>query len=85
MTTYASNSYFNCILHSNNKMYEIQSNLNVIKNFDFRMKDGPTCMWNRHRTVEFQNSDRDAHNPFSNIWEPACLKAMRTDTPQRVF
>ena len=28
MTTYASNSYFNCILHSNNKMYELQRNQN---------------------------------------------------------
>jgi len=49
------------------------------------MKDGPTFMWNQHRTVEFQNSDRDAHNPFLDTWEPVCPKAKRTNTPQRVF
>jgi hypothetical protein len=81
MATNASNSYFNCILHSNIKMYELQCNLNVFKTFDFRMKDGPTCTWNQHRTVEFQNSGRDAHNPFSTIWEPVCLKAKRAETP----
>jgi len=61
------------------------TNSNVIKTFGFRMKDGPTCVWNQHRTVEFQNSDRDTHNPFSNIWEPVWPKTKRTDTPQRVF
>jgi hypothetical protein len=66
-------------------MYELERNLNVIKTFDLRMKDGPTCMWNQHRTVEFQNSGRDAHNPFSNMWERVCLKAKCTDTPRRVF
>lgn len=81
MTTYASNSYFNCILHSNIKTYELQRNISVIKTFDFRMKDGPTCTSNQHRTVEFQNSCRDVYNPFSTIWEPVCLKAKRDDTP----
>lgn len=55
-------------------MFELQRNLNVIKTFDIRMKDGPTCMWNQNRIVEFHNSDRDAYNPYSTIWEPVCLK-----------
>ena len=46
------------------------TNSNVTKSFDFRMKDGPTCMWNQHRTVAFQNSGRGTHNPCSYIWEP---------------
>jgi hypothetical protein len=49
------------------------TNSSVIKTFDFRIMDGWTCMWNqqRYRISEF---GRRAYNPFSNIWEPVCLK-----------
>lgn len=38
MTTCASNPYFNCMFHPNNKMYGLQRNLNAIKTFAFCME-----------------------------------------------
>jgi hypothetical protein len=58
------------------------TNSNVIKTFDFRIKDGSTCMWNQHRSIEFQNSVREHTIHFQIYGNPCALKKR---TPQRVF